>query len=136
MAKKIITQAIEIKAPVNKIWRVFTDPKVTRQMGGEYVTDWKAGSAFGWKGSDGKMYTHGSILQIEKERLLKHNLFEPKQKEKVLSVITYNFEEKGDRTFIRAQEELNYDMTDQQYNDAIEGWEAALALLKQTSEKL
>ncbi|HZI25200.1 MAG TPA: SRPBCC domain-containing protein [Chryseolinea sp.] len=67
MEKRIITQSIEINAPVNKVWRVFTDPKVTRQMGGEYVTDWKVGSAFGWKGSDGKMYTNCSILQIERK---------------------------------------------------------------------
>ena len=69
-----------------------------------------------------------------KGRLLKHNLFET-EKEKVLSVTAYNFEEIGGRTVVRAREKFNYDMTDQQYNAVIEGWKSALDLVRQTSEK-
>jgi len=52
-----------------------------------------------------------------------------------LSVTAYNFEEMGARTVVRAREEFNYDMTDQQYNAVIEGWKSALDLVRQTSEK-
>jgi len=55
MSKFFIEDSIEISAPVSKVWRVFTDPVLTGQMGGEYVSDWKVGSPFGWKGLDGKM---------------------------------------------------------------------------------
>jgi hypothetical protein len=30
--------------------------------GSDYVTDWKAGSSFGWKGQDGNMYRHESTI--------------------------------------------------------------------------
>jgi uncharacterized protein YndB with AHSA1/START domain len=135
MNKKIIQKKIEINAPVDKVWRVFTNPAVTRQMGGEYVTDWKVGSSFGWKGKDGKMYTHGTILQLEKGRTIKHNLFDSPEKNKILSVITYKFEEKARHTTLHAEEELNYEITDQQYQAASEGWDGALASVKKTAEK-
>jgi len=47
MSKFFIEDSIEISAPVSKVRRVFTDPVLTRQMGGEYVSDWKVGSPFG-----------------------------------------------------------------------------------------
>jgi uncharacterized protein YndB with AHSA1/START domain len=135
MDKKNIKKIIKINSPTDKVWRVFTDPVITRQMGGEYVTDWKVGSSFGWKGKDGKMYTNGTILQVENRRLIKHNLFDMEDKEKILSVITYKFESQGMQTTLYALEELNYKMTDQQYNDASEGWDFALAAIKEIAEK-
>lgn len=75
MNRRIIEKEIKINTSPNNVWRVFTDPVITSQMGDEYVTDWKTGSSFGWKGADGKMYTQGSILQLDKEKLLKHSLF-------------------------------------------------------------
>ena len=135
MDKKTIKKTIKINAPINKVWRAFTDPIITRQMGGEYVTDWTAGSSFGWKGADGNMYTNGTILQVENERLIKHNLFDIGQKEKILSVITYKFESQHTQTTLHSLEELNYEMTDQQYKDAAEGWDFALASIKEIAEK-
>jgi uncharacterized protein YndB with AHSA1/START domain len=130
-----IQKTIKINAPTDKVWRVFTDPVITRQMGGEYVTDWKAGSSFGWKGEDGKMYANGTILQVENEKLIKHNLLDVGEKEKILSVITYKFESGGTQTTLHSLEELNYEMTDQQYKDASEGWDFALAAIKEIAEK-
>jgi uncharacterized protein YndB with AHSA1/START domain len=130
-----IQKTIKINAPTDKVWRVFTDPVITRQMGGEYVTDWKVGSSFGWKGKDGKMYTSGTILQVEYERIIKHNLFDMENKGKNLSVITYEFESQGTQTTLHSLEELNYEMTDQQYKDASEGWDFALAAIKEIAEK-
>ena len=74
MSKLFVEKSIEINAPASKVWQVFTDPAITRQIGGEYVSDWKVGSSFGWKGLDGKMVTNGTILKIEPEKLLQHNL--------------------------------------------------------------
>src|SRR5688572_13701194 len=89
MENRIIEKTIEINAAPAKVWRVFTDPAVTKQMGGEYVTDWKAGSTFGWKGRDGKMHTSGIILDLEPEKLLKHNLSDMNDPGTLLSTITY-----------------------------------------------
>jgi uncharacterized protein YndB with AHSA1/START domain len=135
MDKRNIKKTIKINAPTDKVWRVFTDPVITRQMGGEYVTDWKLGSSFGWKGDDGKMYTSGTILEVENRRLIKHNLFDMEDEERILSVITYKFESGGAQTTLHSLEELSYEMTDQQYKDASEGWDFALAVIKEIAEK-
>ena len=77
MTKKTIEKTITINATAANVWRVFTDPVVTKQMGGRYKTDWKVGSAFGWEGNDGELYSHGKILQIQKNKLLQHNISDP-----------------------------------------------------------
>jgi uncharacterized protein YndB with AHSA1/START domain len=38
MGDMIIHKVIEINAPLENVWRVFADPAVSRQMGGEYVS--------------------------------------------------------------------------------------------------
>lgn len=35
--------------------------------GGEYITDWKPGSSFGWKGINGQMLTYGTVLEVQQE---------------------------------------------------------------------
>ena len=136
MKNNLIQKIIEIDASPDKVWRVFTDPVVTRQMGGEYVSDWKSGSSFGWKGANGNMYTHGTILQIETERLLQHQLFENDERKKILSVITYTFSDDHGRTILGAREVLHNEMTDEQYQDTSDGWDIALAAIKKAAEDL
>lgn len=136
MDKPVIKKVININASAKKVWSVFTNPVITRQMGGEYVSEWKVGSSFGWKGKDSSVYTNGIILAITPGKLLKHSLFDLKDKDRLLSVITYEFAQNGVGTTVSAVEEINYDMSDYQLNDANEGWDAALQLLKMVAEKL
>src|SRR5688572_18686832 len=131
---KIIQKTIKIDAPVDKVWRVFTDATVTIKLGGAYITDWKVGSSFGWKGQDGEMYTNGVILKIEKEKLIEHNLFDHEQK--VLSVITYRFVDDDHQTTLHVQEKLNYEPTEKLYQDALAGWDFALASVKKVAEEI
>ena len=132
MPKTSIERRIEINAPVSRVWRVFTDPALTRKMGGEYVSEWKVGSPFGWKGADGKMETHGAILQIVPEQLLQHQLLDSVGT--IDSVITYEFAGKNQATTLHAREEFARPITDQEYADAVEGWDAALRAVKETAE--
>jgi uncharacterized protein YndB with AHSA1/START domain len=134
MPETLIERTIEINASTDKVWKVFTDPEITRQMGGEYITDWKAGSSIGWRGLDGKMQTRGTILKIEPEKLIKHNLFNPGDGNAVTSVITYRFGGNGDHTTLFASEELNYSMTEQELAEAEEGWDMALLAVKDAAE--
>jgi uncharacterized protein YndB with AHSA1/START domain len=136
MDNPVIKKTIAINASTKKVWSVFTDPKVTRQMGGEYVSEWKVGSSFGWKGKDSHLYTYGKIIELEPEKLLKHSLFDLKDRSKLLSVITYEFTKNGEGTIVSAIEEINYEMTEYQFKDANEGWDAALQLVKYVAEKL
>jgi uncharacterized protein YndB with AHSA1/START domain len=137
MPKSFVEKSIEIDAPVSKVWRVFTDPVLTRQMGGEYVSDWKVGSSLRWKGPDGRMLTNGTILNIEPEKLLQHNLFssDASSAGEITSVITYELREQGQRTTLLAREEFLRPLDDAEYLDADEGWDAALLALKALAEK-
>ena len=133
MSKLFVESSIEIKAPASKVWQVFTDPAITRQIGGVYISDWKVGSSFGWKGLDGKMVTNGTILKIESEKLLQHDLLNSVGS--VNSVITYEFSEKNGIMTLYAREDFTQPVTDKEYADAVEGWEAALLSVKETAEK-
>ncbi|MDQ3004500.1 MAG: SRPBCC domain-containing protein [Chloroflexota bacterium] len=133
MSKRSVQRSIEINAPASKVWQVFTDPLTTRQMGGEYVSDWKVGSAFGWKAPDGKMLTNGTILEIDPERLLKHNLLNPDAT--VISVITSELRGQNVRTILHASEHFMNPVNDKEYAEAVEGWDAALISLKAVAEK-
>src|SRR5215211_651359 len=122
MSKSLIEKSIEINAPAAKVWRVFTDPALTRQMGGEYVSDWKVGSALRWKGADGNVLTNGAIMKIEPEKLLQHTL--SNSVGSTGSVITYEFDEQNGVTTIHAREDFTNPIPDKAYQDAAEGWEA------------
>ena len=133
MSKRSVQRSIEINATASKVWQVFTDPVITRQMGGEYVSDWKLGSTFGWKAPDGKMLTNGTILQIEPEKLLKHNLLNPD--DTAISEIIYDLREQNGRTILHASENFTNPINDKEYMDTVDGWDAALIALKELAEK-
>ena len=131
----LITKSILIKANLHNVWRVFTDPDVTKKLGGIYISTWKEGESLGWKGEDGKMYTHGIILELQPDRLIKHSLLDMKTKSRVTSVITYIFEEKDTQTLLSATEEFTFDMREEQFEEAVEGWDMALDSVKELAEK-
>ncbi len=133
MSKFFIEKSIEINAPVSNVWRVFTDPALTRQMGGEYVSDWKVGSSFGWKTLDGKIVTNGTIMKIVPEKLLQHTLLNSVGSTN--SVITYEFGEKNGITTILAREDFTSPIPDEEYSDAVDGWETALRAIKRYSRE-
>jgi uncharacterized protein YndB with AHSA1/START domain len=133
MSESFIEKTIEISAPVSKVWTVFTDPVLTRRMGGEYVSDWNVGSSFQWKGPDGTIMTNGSIVDVVPERRLKHTLLNSVGS--INSVITYEFEEENDITMLRAREDFTQAISENDYADAAEGWDAALLAVKETAEK-
>jgi uncharacterized protein YndB with AHSA1/START domain len=131
-----IKKTTSINATPANVWRVFTDPVVTKKMGGHYVSTWKVGDSLQWKGEDGKLYTYGIILELEPDRLLKHSLYDLKTKTRVTSVITYQLENKSTYTLLHAEEELAYDMREEQFEEALEGWDMALASVKEIAEAL
>ena len=132
----LIKKSITINASPHNVWKVFTDPQVTKKMGGYYVSTWKKGESLQWKGDDGKMYTYGIILEIEPDHLLKHSLYDLKTKSRITSTITYTFENKDSHTVLHAEEELTYDMREEQFDEALEGWDVALESVKEIAEKM
>ena len=135
MPNTLIRKSITITATPHDVWRVFTDPKVTILMGGHYESSWKVGESLQWKGDDGKLYSYGIILELEPDRLLKHSLYDMKTKERLTSVITYRFEDMGKYIILHAEEELAFDMRDDQFEEALEGWDMALNTVKEIAER-
>jgi uncharacterized protein YndB with AHSA1/START domain len=133
MSNLFIAKSIAINAPLSRVWRVFTDPVLTRKMGGEYVSEWKAGSPLGWKGLDGKMITNGSIMEIIPASLLQHTLLDSVGTTN--SVIIYEFQEENGVTILYAREDFAIPVTDREDADAAEGWDAALQAVKETAER-
>jgi uncharacterized protein YndB with AHSA1/START domain len=134
MARSVISQTTEINAPPEAVWRVFTDPAVTRQLGGEYVSDWQVGSPFGFKGLDGQLLTNGTILQIEPGKRLQHQLFNSVGM--IDSVITYELEGHENHTTLHSREEFAHAISDEEYTASVEGWDAALMAVKTLAEQL
>ena len=132
----LIKKTISISATPQAVWRVFTDPVVTKKMRGHYVSLWKVGESIQWKGEDGQFSTYGIILAIEPERLLKHSLYDMKTKSRTTSVITYKLEDNETHTVLHAEEVLSYDMREDDFEDALDGWDMALASVKDLAEEL
>ncbi|TGN08289.1 SRPBCC family protein [Leptospira ilyithenensis] len=134
-----IETKILIHAKPSTVWEVFTNPILTRQMGGEYVTNWKQGSSFGWKGLDGKMLTRGKILEIEPDSYFKHSLFETIASEEgdspiINSVITYRFEKEDEFTELIGREDFKVPINQKEYENIRSGWKLALEAVKATAE--
>jgi uncharacterized protein YndB with AHSA1/START domain len=133
MSNFFIEDSITIRTPASRVWRVFTDPVLTRQMGGEYISDWKTSSPLQWKSLDGNVITNGSILAIVSEKVLQHTL--RNSVHATNSVITYEFREADGVTVLSAREEFAQPITDSQSASAAEGWKAALQAIKETAER-
>lgn len=104
-------------------------------MGGHYVSTWKVGESLQWKDSDGGLYSYGIILELEPDKLLKHSLYDMKTKSRITSFITYRFEDMGKYMVLHAEEELTFDMRDDQFEEALEGWDLALDTVKEIAER-
>ncbi|MBS0028292.1 SRPBCC family protein [Chitinophaga sp. 22321] len=135
MKNQIIEKTVEINAAVKAVWSVFTNPEVTKQMGGYYGTDWKTGSSFGFRKSDGTALTNGVLLDFKPMQLIKHSLFE-NDTDTVIAVLTYSFQENDGQTLLTGQEELITRLDQAEYQDAVEGWDQALNAVKLIAEAL
>src|SRR5688572_14002318 len=131
---RLIKKSILINASPHTVWRVFTDPSLTKKLGGHYVSNWKVGESLEWKAEDGKMYTYGIILSIEPDSALKHSLYDIKTKSKITSIISYRFEANDNSTLLHAEEELAYEVREDQFEEALEGWDMALESIKELAE--
>ena len=80
-----IHEKVEIAAPAAAVWRVLTEPALTKKymFGCEALSDWKPGSALLWEGEyEGKkmVFVSGKVLQFEPPRLLRYTIFDPNGK--------------------------------------------------------
>ncbi|MDB5211049.1 MAG: hypothetical protein JWQ30_1876 [Sediminibacterium sp.] len=131
----IVIKEILINAPASKVWGMFIDPVFTRQMGGQYVSDWQVGSSFRWQALNGSLLTNGMILDIEPEKFLQHSLYYPEELDEVMARITYSLDEQDGKTVLKITEEFTDPVSEKDYEDSMAGWDAALTMIKQLMEK-
>lgn len=131
-----INQMIHIDAPVGAVWSVFVNPSLTRQLGGEYVTEWEEGSMIEWKDTNGVVQTKGTILQLIPEKRLKLQLEDMVNAGEILSTISYDFEDHS--TFMRLviEETIHYPISNEEYHDASQGWKEVLFAIADVAEKI
>lgn len=144
----VITNTIEINAPVTKVWDALVNPEQTKKymFGCEALSDWKNGSALLWKGEyEGKemVFVKGTIVDIKPEKYLAYTTIDPNStiddvSENYLTV-TYDLSEKNGKTIFTvtqgdyskvAEGERRYQ---ESYNNG-EGWNPILVQIKKLVE--
>lgn len=130
---KTIEITVNIQAKPSKVWEVFTNPILTRQLGGEYVTNWQVGGDFGFK-MNGQMVTKGTITSITPHEYLEHTLTDPQGS--ILSKISYRLKaEDNGNTLLQGKEQFMHPVSKQEYEGGEQGWRDALGAVKRIAEE-
>lgn len=141
MSTLTLTTSITIHAPVANVWHALTDPAEIKKylFGTDTVTDWKVGSPITFSGMwEGKSYQDkGTILEIEKEKMLKYNYWSSfsgtEDKPENYANITYLVEEKNDATvFTIVQDGIK---TAEAREHSEQNWKMVMNALKELVEK-
>ncbi len=146
MNEETIEKSITINVPVEKVWRVFTDPTLSPEMDGKYVTDWKVGHSFDWAGNDGKIYSRGTLLEFEVNKVISHDIYDAQDNGDMRSTIAYRFSTPpweggmkgglGSQTILTVIEGQIDDLDEEECDDIAADWEETLKEIKKVAEKL
>lgn len=133
--------SVSIKASKSIVWSALTDPEQIKKyfFGTETVSDWKVGSPITFSGVwEGKPYMDkGTILQIEKEKILKYNYWSSfsgnEDKPENYANIIYSLEEKnGETIFSILQDNIK---TTEVRDHSEQNWKMVMNSLKELLEK-
>ena len=72
MAAETFVYVTYIRTTVEKLWEALTEPQFTRRYwsGIHQESDWRPGSSWALKSSDGDLWDSGQVLEIERPRRL------------------------------------------------------------------
>ena len=137
----LVTKTINIDAPVEQVWRSLTTPSLIKEwfFGVDTESDWTVGSAIVHTGVyQGKPYVdRGQILRFEPPTLLEHSHWSavsgtPDRPDQY-QVVTWALSEGDGGTELRVTER-NLPSAEAAATSE-HAWEAALAKLKETTER-
>jgi uncharacterized protein YndB with AHSA1/START domain len=137
----ILNTSVIIHASKSKVWNALIDPEQIKKylFGTKTVSDWKVGSPITFSGEwEGKAYVDkGTILQIEKEKLLKYSYWSSfagtEDKPENYFNITYLLEEQNGSTVFRITQD---GMKSKEAHDHSEqNWKMVMNTLKDLLEK-
>jgi uncharacterized protein YndB with AHSA1/START domain len=136
-----LNTSISINAPKSKVWMALIDPEQVKKyfFGTILKSDWKVGSAITFSGEwEGKPYLDkGTILQIEKEKLLEYNYWSSfsgmEDIPENYAVIIYSLEQKaGQTTIYISQDSIK---TKEALDHSEQNWQMIMRSLKELLEK-
>ncbi len=136
-----LTISVSINASKSKVWNALTDPEQIKKylFGTETVTDWKVGSPITFSGMwEGKAYQDkGTILQIEKEKILKYNYWSSfsgtEDKPENYANITYSIYEKDGQTIFSITQDGIKSPEAREHSE--QNWKMVMNSLKDLLEK-
>lgn len=130
-----------INASKSVVWKALTDPEQIKKylFGTETISDWKIGSPITFSGVwEGKPYIDkGTILQIEKEKILKYNYWSSFSGTEDVPAnyanITYSLKERDGQTmFTILQDGIK---TKEARDHSEQNWRMVMNSLKELLEK-
>lgn len=141
-----IEKEIQFNVKKEKIWKLLTDPKMTKQymFGCEVLSKWEIDSPIFWKGytEEGKevTYVKGKIIECERGNKVTFTMFDPNLgiediPENYLN-LTYELTEINNKTVLKLTQE-NFDIVangKKRYEESLKGWEMVIPIMKQLIE--
>ena len=134
-----LTETISINAPGAEVWKALTDSAtIEKFMWGTHASsDWKKGSPLTFEGEwEGKPYKEkGTILEIEKEKLMKYTYLISgiEDKPENYAIITYRLSGSNGKTDMSVTQEGAKDQESLEHSK--QGWKSILGNLKKILEK-
>lgn len=141
MSKGLVaTAAVQITAPIDKVWNALTDPELIKQymFGTEVVSEFKEGSPIIWRGVwEGKPYEDkGVIMKKEVMKTLQFTHFSPltgiPDVKENYHTVTYKLAYEGDRTLVTLSQDNNPD--EKSMKHSAQNWDRMLKDLKKVME--
>lgn len=146
MKELFLRHSIEINASPEKVWKVLTDPEMTRQymFGCDVVSDWKIGSPVLWKGKlkgQELVYVKGQVVHYEPCRLLSYTTFGSDGK---LADVPSNYvtvthkltpRDGGVLLEVSQGDFAGIENSEKRYKDGQAGWEMIIPSIKDLAEK-
>lgn len=137
----LVTIHVTIHASKSKVWSALTDPAQIKKylFGTDTRTDWKQGSPITFSGTwEGKAYVDkGTILQIEKEKLLKYNYWSSfsgtEDKPENYANITFTVEDHHGNTALQLSQDGS--KTKESRDHSEQNWKMVLNAMKDLLEK-
>jgi uncharacterized protein YndB with AHSA1/START domain len=132
-----IKQSVNIDASPNDVWSVFVNPALTRQLGGQYETDWIPGSRFRWIDLQGNAQAEGTVVRCIPEKLLELQYHDISHTDDILNNITYELmATRPAFTTLAISETIHYPVSDEDYTASENAWKDILSAIADIAEKI
>ncbi len=146
--KLYVEKAIEINAPLFRVWETLTKPELTAHWAPEFnggspfqiESDWQPGSQVVWKGKDGKVMVEGNVTALEPNKFLRFTVFDVRSERPLAKEddgITYKLTEKdGKTTLWVSQGDFSAMAEGEKYRDLSAAvWDRVLPKVKHLAER-